>query len=68
MLSAPLPKYQNNLGEIAKVVMPAYRTKFFNENEWTVDFEGTIYLHFNPVQFKILKEKSNKLGFDPLCG
>src|SRR5215510_11971963 len=59
-----LPKYQNKLGAVAKVVMPAYRTKFFNENDWIVDFEGTIWLHFDEVQFKILKEKTNKLGFD----
>ena len=27
-----LPKYQNELGHIAKVVMPMYRTKFLYEN------------------------------------
>jgi len=59
-----LPKYQNKLGAIAKVVLPAYRTKFFNENEWVEDYEGKIWLHLSEVKFKILKEKTNKLGFD----
>ncbi len=35
-----LPKYQNELGHVAKVVMPMYRTKFLYENEWDVDFKG----------------------------
>ena len=29
-----LPKYQNNLGHIAKVVMPMYRTKFLYEHRF----------------------------------
>ena len=29
-----LPKYQNELGHYAKVVMPMYRTKFLFNNEW----------------------------------
>ena len=29
-----LPKYQNDLGHIAKVVMPMYRTKFLFNNDW----------------------------------
>jgi starch synthase len=28
-----LPKYQNKLGHVAKVVMPAYSTKFFYEKD-----------------------------------
>ena len=31
-----LPKYQNKLGHIAKVVIPMYRTKFLQENEFDV--------------------------------
>ena len=27
-----LPKYQNKLGHLAKVIMPMYRTKFLYEN------------------------------------
>ena len=29
-----LPKYQTELGHVAKVVMPMYRTKFLYDNEW----------------------------------
>lgn len=35
-----LPKYQNELGNIAKVVMPMYKTKFLLENEWDVVHKG----------------------------
>src|SRR6478609_7782460 len=54
-----LPKYQNKLGHTARVVMPMYRTKFLNENEWDVDFKG--HHHFD---YTIIKERNNKLGFD----
>lgn len=59
-----LPKYQNHLGAIAKVVVPAYRTKFFGENEWEVHGEGSTSLFTTEIRYKILKEKTNKLGFD----
>lgn len=59
-----LPKYQNKAGHIAKVVMPMYRTKFLYENEWTVDFKGTANLGNWFFDYTIIKESSNKLGFD----
>jgi starch synthase len=59
-----LPKYQNQLGAIARVIMPAYRTKFFHEQEWETIHDGTIWLHFIPIQFSILKLKSDHLGFE----
>src|ERR1041384_566449 len=59
-----LPKYQNKLGTISKVVMPAYRTKFFLESEWEVKHEGDVNLRNTSIHFTILKEKTNKLGFD----
>ncbi|MEJ7680960.1 MAG: glycogen/starch synthase [Segetibacter sp.] len=39
-----LPKYQNQLGHTARVVMPMYRTKFLYDNEWDVDFKGHHHL------------------------
>jgi len=39
-----LPKYQNKLGHVAKVVMPMYRTKFLYSNEWELVHEGSQYL------------------------
>ncbi|MFZ4449155.1 glycogen/starch synthase, partial [Klebsiella pneumoniae] len=31
-----LPKYQVKAGDVAKVIMPMYRTKFLYENQWSV--------------------------------
>ncbi len=59
-----LPKYQCQSGHIAKVVMPMYRTKFLYENEWTVDFKGSANLGNWFFDFTIIKESTNKLGFD----
>ena len=59
-----LPKYQCKAGHIAKVVMPMYRTKFLYENEWTVDFKGSANLGNWFFDYTIIKEATNKLGFD----
>jgi starch synthase len=59
-----LPKYQCKSGDIAKVIMPMYRTKFLYENEWTVDFKGSANLGNWYFDFTVIKEPTNKLGFD----
>lgn len=59
-----LPKYQKDLGHIAKVVMPMYRTKFLRDNEWEVVHKGYTHLHDYWFNYTVIKEKSNKLGFD----
>lgn len=59
-----LPKYQCKAGHIAKVVMPMYRTKFLYDNEWTVDFKGNTNLGNWFFDYTVIKEKTNKLGFD----
>ena len=59
-----LPKYQCKAGHFAKVVMPMYRTKFLYANEWVVDYKGSAYLGEYYFEFTIIKEKTNKLGFD----
>ena len=59
-----LPKYQNKAGHIAKVVMPMYKTKFLLNNEWTIDFKGSTYLGNYNFEYTIIKEATNKLGFD----
>jgi starch synthase len=59
-----LPKYQRGLGHIAKVVMPMYRTKFLNENQWEVVHKGYTHLHDFWFNYTIIKEETNKLGFD----
>ncbi|MCH5598675.1 glycogen synthase [Niabella ginsengisoli] len=59
-----LPKYQNELGHVAKVVMPMYRTKFLYDNEWELVHEGGQALGNHWFKYSVIKEKTNKLGFD----
>jgi len=59
-----LPKYQNKIGHTAKVVMPAYDNKFLNENEFEGVYDGWVEIGVNNYQVRILREKTNKLGFD----
>jgi starch synthase len=59
-----LPKYQNQSGHIAKVVMPMYRTKFLQDNEWEVVHKGYTHMSDWWFNYTIIKEETNKLGFD----
>lgn len=59
-----LPKYQNKAGHISKVIMPLYKTKFLKENKWDIDFQSHAFLGGRYFNYTILKEKTNKLGFD----
>lgn len=59
-----LPKYQTELGHFAKVVMPMYRTKFLYENQWELVHEGSQSLGPHWFHYSVIKEKTNKLGFD----
>jgi starch synthase len=59
-----LPKYQAAMGHIAKVVMPMYRTKFLYENKWEVVHKGGASLGNWWFEYTIIKESTNKLGFD----
>ena len=59
-----LPKYQNKLGHFAKVVMPAYDTKFMRENEFEVVYDGWGKMGFLNFPVRIFREKPNSLGFD----
>ncbi len=62
-----LPKYQQELGHVAKVVMPMYRTKFLYENEWEVEHKGNFAMGSARYDFTIIREKTNKLGFNLFC-
>ncbi|MFI5162064.1 MAG: glycogen synthase [Sphingobacteriales bacterium] len=59
-----LPKYQNQMGLQAAVCMPYYERKFVQENEWEVVFEASSLLGTQRFYFEILKEKTDKLGFE----
>lgn len=59
-----LPKYQNKLGHIAKVVMPMYRTKFLYNHEFEVVHKGAFGMAHYRFEYTIIKEATNVLGFD----
>jgi starch synthase len=59
-----LPKYQNQLGHVAKVVMPMYRTKFLLQNEWDLVHEGDQHMGDHFFKYAVIRERTNKLGFD----
>jgi starch synthase len=59
-----IPKYLNETGHIAKVVMPMYRTKFLQNNDWEVVHKGATNMGDYFFDYTIIKEKTNKLGFD----
>lgn len=59
-----LPKYLTAAGHINKVVLPMYRTKFLYENKWEVVHKSSAYLGATWFDYTIIKEATNKLGFD----
>ncbi|MDR6967559.1 starch synthase [Flavobacterium arsenatis] len=59
-----LPKYQNNLGHNAKVVVPGYDNKFTNENEFDTIHQGKLKLGWFHFNYTVFREKTNKLGFE----
>jgi starch synthase len=59
-----LPKYQSKAGHLAKVVMPMYRTKFLVNNEWDLVHEGGQQIGSHQFNYAVIKERTNKLGFD----
>ncbi|MEO7800714.1 MAG: glycogen synthase [Ginsengibacter sp.] len=59
-----LPKYQNNYGHVAKVVMPMYRTKFLYDNSFEVVHKGAFGMAHYWFNYTIIKETTNRLGFD----
>lgn len=63
-VAGALPKYQNELGHSAKVVMPMYRTKFLYQNEWELVHEGSQHSGSHYFNYAVIKEKTAKLGFD----
>lgn len=63
-VAGALPKYQNDLGHTAKVVMPMYRTKFLYNNEWELVHEGDQNSGSHYFKYAVIKETTNKLGFD----
>jgi starch synthase len=59
-----LPKYQQKMGDEALVVMPMYKTKFLEQQEWEVHFKGNTNLGDWFFDYTIIKLKDSKLGFN----
>lgn len=59
-----LPKYQTQSGHLAKVVMPMYKTKFLQENQWEVVHKAQSNLGSWNFEFTVIREASGKLGFE----
>jgi len=59
-----LPKYQRSLGYNAKAVVPGYENGFIRENEFDIVHEGQLKLGFFEFSYAVLKEKTDKLGFE----
>lgn len=63
-VAGALPKYQCAAGLDAKLVMPMYRLPFLYTHEWEVDFKGVIYIDGHRLDYTIIKEKNDSLGFN----
>lgn len=59
-----LPKYQSEANHNVKVVIPSYDTKFRKENTFVTVHQGSIALGKFHFHFNVLKETTDKLGFE----
>ncbi|WP_163411399.1 glycogen synthase [Flavobacterium ajazii] len=59
-----LPKYQQNAGHQVRVVVPCYDTKFKSENDFECVHWGTVKLGSFHFPFSVLKESTDKLGYE----
>ncbi len=59
-----LPKYLNQAGINASVVLPYYDRKFVQENEFEEVFGSSATAAGKTFEYKVLREKTQKLGFD----
>ena len=59
-----LPKYQNQLGHTAKVVLPMYRTKFLYDHDFDTVHQGAFAMGEYWFNYTIIKERHNSLGYD----
>jgi starch synthase len=59
-----LPKFQNKLGHVSRVVVPGYDNKFTKENVFETVYIGKLNLDWIHFDYTIQKEKTNKLGFE----
>ena len=58
-----LPKFLNELGHDASVVMPMYRSKYLYNHDWEVVHKASSNLGHWWFDYTVIKEKSNAQGF-----
>ncbi|SKB72304.1 glycogen synthase [Daejeonella lutea] len=59
-----LPKYLNQAGVNASVVLPYYDRKFVQENEFDEIFKSSATAAGKTFEYRVLREKTRKLGFE----
>lgn len=62
-----LPKYQNKLGFLSKVVMPYYKNSYTEKNNFKEIYNSFIVLEQDKIEFKILSLLDEHLGFELYC-
>ena len=62
-----LPKYQQQLGHTAKVIVPMHRTGFLYDHNWEVVHKGSFLMGEGYFEYTIIKEIKNSLQFDLYC-
>ncbi len=63
-VAGALPKYQCQARHNAMLVMPMYKTAFLEKNKWEVHHKGRTNSGNYFFDYTIIKEKTNKLGFE----
>jgi len=59
-----LPKCQKKSGQFVKVVIPCYETKFIQNNDFEIVYDGLVKLGNFNFPFTVLKEKNDALDFE----
>lgn len=59
-----LPRFQQELGHHAKVVMPMYRTPYLYTHDWEVVHKSSSNLGHWWFDYTVIREKSNAQGFE----
>jgi starch synthase len=58
-----LPRFQQEMGHLVKVVMPMYRTSYLYEHEWELVHKGAANLGHWRFDFTVIREKTDAQGF-----
>lgn len=59
-----LPRFQKELGNITKVIMPMYRTAYLYKHDWQVVHKAGANLGHSWFDFTVIKESSDAQGFE----